>query len=210
MTASGLRRGVVRQFERPSGALGRVAGWVMARRASNRERNFWTVSLLDIQPGDRVLEIGFGPGLAIERAARLASRGRVVGLDHSEVMWKVASRRNRGAIEAGLVELRRADVADLPIPSVGFDKVFTVNCMMFWPDPVAALRRLREVMRPGGTLAVTHQPRNAGASEADVERAAREIQALFEQADLEPWRSERLALEPVDALCELARRPSSP
>jgi SAM-dependent methyltransferase len=201
---------VVRQFERPSGALGRLAGWIMAHRPSNRERNFWTVSLLDIQPTDRVLEIGFGPGLAIERAARLAARGRVVGLDHSEVMWRAASRRNRAAIEEGLVELRRADVAELPTPSLGFDKVFIVNCMMFWPDPVAVLRRLREVMRPGGTLAVTHQPRKAGATEADVERSAREIRALFEQADLEPWRSERLALVPVAALCELARRPSEP
>src|SRR5947209_8447596 len=53
------------QFLRPHGFRGRAAGWVMATRGSNRERNIWAVGLLDVQPDDRVLEIGFGPGIAI-------------------------------------------------------------------------------------------------------------------------------------------------
>ena len=53
---------VVRQFGHPRGTAGAMAGWVMALRRSNRRRNAWVVSLLDVQPTDRVLEIGFGPG----------------------------------------------------------------------------------------------------------------------------------------------------
>ena len=52
---------VVGQFHRPHGVGGRLAGSVMAHRRSNRDRNHWVVSLLDVQPTDRVLEIGFGP-----------------------------------------------------------------------------------------------------------------------------------------------------
>jgi hypothetical protein len=45
----------------PRGAAGSVTGWVFAHRPSNRQRNRWAVSLLDIRPADQVLEIGFGP-----------------------------------------------------------------------------------------------------------------------------------------------------
>src|SRR5437899_9533240 len=58
-----LGRLVARQLRRPRGLFGRVIGRGLARR--NKEANDWTVSLLDIQPTDRVLEIGFGPGLAV-------------------------------------------------------------------------------------------------------------------------------------------------
>ena len=65
---------VVRQFGHPHGIGGRLAGCVMVHRSSNRQRNRWVVSLLDVQPTDRVLEIGFGPGLAL--AGRRSAPGR--------------------------------------------------------------------------------------------------------------------------------------
>jgi hypothetical protein len=68
---------VVRQFGQPRGVAGRVAGWVMAHRRSNQQRNSWAVSLLEVQPADRVLEIGFGPGLAIAELAHRAAQGHV-------------------------------------------------------------------------------------------------------------------------------------
>ena len=79
---------------RPHGLGGHVAGWVMAHRSSNRRRNQWVVSLLDVQPADRVLEVGFGPGVAVAELSRRASRGMVMSVDHSEVML---ARRRRGA-----------------------------------------------------------------------------------------------------------------
>src|SRR5580658_5033918 len=56
---------VVGQAHRPRGAAGRVTAWEMAHRPSNRRRNRWVVSLLDVRPADRVLEDGFGRGVAI-------------------------------------------------------------------------------------------------------------------------------------------------
>lgn len=61
---------IVGQFGHPQGTGGSVAGWVMAHRPSNRQRNSGVISLLDVQPTDRVLEIGFGPGLAIADLSR--------------------------------------------------------------------------------------------------------------------------------------------
>src|SRR5258708_17942437 len=79
-----LDRDVIGQGHHPRGAAGSVTGWVFAHRPSNRQRNGWVVSLLDVQPAERVLEIGFGPGLAVAELARAGAR-HAYGIDHSDV-----------------------------------------------------------------------------------------------------------------------------
>src|SRR3954447_12761315 len=108
-----LDRDVVGQAHRPRGAAGSVTGWVFAHRPSNRQRNRWVVSLLDVRPTDRVLEIGFGPGVAVAELVR-AGAGQVVGIDRSGVILRQPSRRNAAAIRAGRVALLEAPVEQLP------------------------------------------------------------------------------------------------
>src|SRR6266516_1204143 len=114
------------QFGHPHGFGGRAAGWVMATRGSNRERNIWAVGLLDVQAHDRVLEIGFGPGVAIQEFARRATSERVVGVDHSEVMVQQARKRNAAAVRAGRVDLRLGTAERLPAFDASFDKILAV------------------------------------------------------------------------------------
>src|SRR5258705_13119150 len=101
-TRAGLKRQaitkVVGQFGHPRGIAGRMVGWVMAHRRSNRQRSRWAGSLLAVQPTDRVLEIGFGPGVAITELACRATRGQVYGIDHSQLMARRDSQRNAAAI----------------------------------------------------------------------------------------------------------------
>lgn len=200
-------RVIVRQFGRPSGALGRLAGLVMERRPSNRERNLQTLALLEIQPEDHVLEIGFGPGFALSRAAELAKRGRVLGVDHSEVMVERASRRNATAIAGGRMELRLGNAAEVALPEAAVDKAYAVNVFMFWGDPEAVLRRLLACLRPGGLLAITHQPRNPGATDDDARADAGRIVAALKGAGFVEVGVKVLPMKPVSAACVLARRP---
>lgn len=204
MSAGGL---LVRQFGRPTGPLGALAGLVMRLRPSNRERSLRTVALLELRPQDRVLEVGFGPGLAVERAAQLASRGSVAGVDHSEVMVRQARRRNRRAIEAGRVDLRLGSAERLPDFGVRFDKVFAVNVHMFWAEPAATLRGLRQAMEPGGTIALTLQPRRRGATAADTRAAGERMAAWLAEAGFEGVRVEILDMAPLAAACALGRAP---
>jgi ubiquinone/menaquinone biosynthesis C-methylase UbiE len=150
------------QFGRPAGLTGRMAGSVMAYRASNRRRNAWAVSLLDVQRDDRVLEIGFGPGIAIRELARLAPDGHVCGLDHSEVMVRQAARRNAEAVRRGHVELRLGSVELVPALEAPFDKILAVNALQFWDQPAEPLRELRRVLTSGGRIAIAFQPRGPG------------------------------------------------
>jgi SAM-dependent methyltransferase len=143
------------QFGRPTGFWGRAAGLLMAHRTSNRRRNVWAVSLLDVRPEDRVLEIGFGPGIAIRELGRLARKGYVCGIDHSELMLRRAKRLNAEGLRRGVVELRLGSVPeDLPAFDEPFDKILAVNATMFWREPVAPLEELRRLLRSGGLIAV--------------------------------------------------------
>jgi SAM-dependent methyltransferase len=204
-----LRRRLVEQFHRPHGVLGRVAGFVLAQRPSNRKRNLWTVELLDLAPTDRVLELGFGPGLALEAAARRVTRGRVVGVDHSETMARVAGRRNAKAVAQGRVELRVASFDALPAFDEPFDKILAVNALIFADDADRVLSGLRSRLRPGGRIALTLQSRRPGATSADSLRGGEEIAARLRDTGFEDVHLEVLPLEPVSAVCVLGTRPKS-
>jgi SAM-dependent methyltransferase len=125
--------GGLAQFHQPTGAVGHVAGWIMGRRSSNVARNRWAVQLLDVQPADRVIELGCGPGVAIAALATRATRGLVVGVDHSQVMIRQARRRNRAAIRAGRVRLIHTPVQSLSISDGPFNAALAVNTVGMWP-----------------------------------------------------------------------------
>lgn len=147
----GLWHSLAQQFRQPSGFFGRFAGFLFR---INLEAIAWTISLLEIQPTDHVLEIGFGPGHGIQQVARIAVHGRVAGVDFSQTMLQQATRRNAAAIASGKVELRLGDAAALPYPDNTFNKVFATNVVYFWKDPLATLQEIRRVMKPGGRLAL--------------------------------------------------------
>jgi ubiquinone/menaquinone biosynthesis C-methylase UbiE len=141
---------IARQSARPSGLLGRVIAKIMAHETS--DLNERAVHLIRPSPSDRVLEIGFGHGRTIERLANVVSKGRVCGIDVSESMLNMATRRNRRAIAEGRVELRRGDCASIPFNDAIFDGALTVHTLYFWSDPPACLREIRRILKPGGRL----------------------------------------------------------
>jgi SAM-dependent methyltransferase len=190
------------QFGRPHGFFGYAAGLLMAHRPSNRRRNAWAVSLLDVRPGDHVLEIGFGPGLAILQLSRIAREGYVCGIDHSELMLRQAAKRNAHGVRRGVVELRLASVDALPVFDSPFDKVLTVNATMFWSEPDAQLAKLRHLLRPGGLIAVAHQPRGPGVTSETSAASGREIAATLLRAGFAEVRLESLPLKPT-VVCAL-------
>jgi len=198
-----LDRDVIGQGHQPRGAAGSVTGWVFAHRPSNRQRNRWAVSLLDVQPADRVLEVGFGPGLAVAELAR-AGAGRVYGVDHSAVMLRQASRRNAAAIRAGRVTLIKAPVDQLPPALDGpFDAILAVNSIGFWPAPAERLAELRRRLAPGGRVAIVSQPRCPGATAGTSRSAADEIENLLRSAGFTHLSTETLPLSPP-VVCVLA------
>jgi len=190
------------QFGRPTGLWGIAAGLLMAHRTSNRRRNAWAVSLLDVRRDNRVLELGFGPGLAIRELSRIAAEGYVCGIDHSELMLRWARRRNADGLRRGVVDLRLGSVDELPAFDVLFDKILAVNAMMFWREPVAHLEEFRRLLRPGGLIAVAYQPRGPGATDGTSVAKGREIAVALIRARFTEVRLETMRLKPA-VVCAL-------
>lgn len=159
-------------FGLPKGILGVIAGWLMGRM--NVGLNEWAVSMLDVQPDDRVLEIGYGPGVGIQKIAELALNGFVSGIDPSDVMARQASKRNAASISAGRVGLLEGSVSSLPYGDRSFDKVLSVNNIMLWPELEKSMKEVHRIMKPGGRLVIALNPRWAKESR-DVEDMGKEI-----------------------------------
>jgi ubiquinone/menaquinone biosynthesis C-methylase UbiE len=161
---------LMRMFGRPEGLLGKLGGAVMARM--NRPAAAWGIGLLELRAGERVLEVGSGPGVAIEILAGAAPDLRIAGVDPSSEMVEQAARRNATAIAGHAVELRRGSADDLPFDGASFDAVLAVNSLQVWPAPLAGLREIRRVARPGGRLALVFTPRSGQAQAGIMELLA--------------------------------------
>jgi arsenite methyltransferase len=141
------------QFARPTGWTGRwlIAPWL---NRIGRAMNRLTLEQLDLQPGDRVLEVGFGGGELIELMLAF-SPAAIEGVDVSPAILARAGRRFAGE---GRVRLQLASAETLPLPDAAVDKACSVNSLYFWPDPVRGLAELARVVRPGGRLVLTFEP----------------------------------------------------
>ena len=87
-----------------------------------------------------------------------------------------------------------------------FDAALAVNTVGIWPDPIARLREIGALLRPGGRIALVSQPRCPGATAATSAAAADELAAMLSQAGFEDLRIKTLELDPP-AACVLGGRP---
>jgi len=147
----------VSQFGEPRGPAGWLAAQLVARLTGDANR--WMVDCLEVRRGDRMLDVGCGPGLAVAYAAELTD-GLVAGVDASDTMVRLAGRRNRAGIRQGRVQVRRADAAQLPYPDANFSKAGSLNSLQFWASPDQGLHELHRVLAPGGRVAVVLMARS--------------------------------------------------
>lgn len=142
------------------------------------DRISWAIELLEIQPDDQLLEIGFGAGVAATLAAGRLAGGSYTGIDRSPKMVEQATQRNRELVEAGVVSFLATPVHGFDPGDLRFTKAFLVNVNLHLHDPVRDFAVLHTVLAPDGLLClVAHPP---------VERKTREyaelMPALLEEA----------------------------
>lgn len=127
-----------------------VDAFLLGRTGAFRDR---TVEALSLTPGDRVLDVGCGPGPNFGRlAGAVGPEGAVVGVDASPGM--VARARERGERLAPETGVLRADATRLPVRDERFDAACATLSLSAMPDVRAVVDGIHDALRPGGRLAV--------------------------------------------------------
>ncbi|HWO98927.1 MAG TPA: class I SAM-dependent methyltransferase [Bacillus sp. (in: firmicutes)] len=162
-----------KNFSKPEGIYGAFAGKIMAWE--NKEINKWTIAHLNVQSGDHVLEVGFGPGYSIEHMMENYLSLKVDGVDVSETMKAQAEKRLEKYILDGNVRLFLGDIEKASLPRGTYDKVLSVNNYTIWSKPGKGLQNLYDAMKPGGKIAITMQPREKDASANKTRMVGKQI-----------------------------------
>jgi SAM-dependent methyltransferase len=117
------------------------------------DRIRWAVEVVDPAPGDRLLEVGCGSGVAAALVCERLTAGHLTAVDRSPVAVRRTGDRNAAHVDAGRLTVVRSDLAALRLS--GMDKAFTVDVNVFWTaNPAGELAVLHRALRPGGRLYV--------------------------------------------------------
>lgn len=143
---------VARQLSHPSGWVGRH---IMTRvlNRGNQELITSTLDSLQLSADTRLLDVGFGGGLALQLAHE---RGvvRLFGVELSLAAVEQFSSRHPDWMKRGELTLAQGTVERLPLEQAAVDAVISTNTVYFWPDLAAAFSELKRVLAPGGKLAL--------------------------------------------------------
>ena len=116
------------------------------------------VEELDVQPDERVLEIGCGHGVAATYVCERLDGGRLTAIDRSPKMIEAAERRNAEHVAAGRAEFLVGALEDLRLGERRFDKIFAVRVGLFHREPARAHALVKPWLAPGGSVTTVFDP----------------------------------------------------
>jgi len=121
------------------------------------------VLAMDVQPADRVLEIGCGHGVAASLICERLRHGRYVAIDRSGKMIDAASKRNQAHVAAGVARFLQADLETVDFGDQRFDKVLAMRVRLFHQQPELAQALVARWLAPGGQVFVQYdEPEHKG------------------------------------------------
>ncbi|MGM0605430.1 MAG: class I SAM-dependent methyltransferase [Halobacteriota archaeon] len=127
--------------------------WAAAGRDRGMEERHWhtakhALARMPVEAGETVLDLGTGSGYALRALKETQDIGRSVGLDGAPEMVKNA----RGYTDDDLIEYVVGDFHSLPFDDGSIDHAWSMEAFYYAQEPIAVLRELRRVLRPGGTF----------------------------------------------------------
>ena len=183
------------------------------------QRLAWAVEALAVEPGDRVLEVGCGHGVAAslvcerlerssdERAAR-GRGGRLTAIDRSEKMIALATRRNREHVATGRARFETVALERAAFGEERFDKVFGVHVAALWRSD-AALEVVRAHLAPAGALSIVNQL-PGWRTKTDARAFSEPVAASLRERGFAVDQPRFATLGDCPVVCVTARQPSAP
>lgn len=141
-----------RQLGKPEGEVGVEIG-LRLNRVNNKITDH-VYARLGLGPGMNVLEIGFGNGHLLPDLIRQANDLNYIGIDISQTMVDEARQFNAAQVACGQAAFQLASAEQIPSDAAEFDRVFAVNVIYFWANPLRPLKEIRRVLRPEGVSVI--------------------------------------------------------
>jgi ubiquinone/menaquinone biosynthesis C-methylase UbiE len=148
----GIVREVLKQWQKPTGRLGRLLAWAM--NLTHSKLTDWGLKYVSIEKHFTILDVGCGGGGTVHKLAGIVVKGKVYGIDLSEDSVTVSRRTNKQFIKIGRVEIQNSSVSCLPFSDNRFDLVTAVNTYYYWSDLVSDMKEILRVLKPGGKLMI--------------------------------------------------------
>ncbi len=135
----------------PRGFAGRIVAWLMLMGHKSIYENVSKV--LDLKPEDNLLEIACGCGHFLKKYASHVRS--VAGLDLSELMVNMATKKNKSRVAAGTAEFVHGEASQLPWEDNRFSVATTMGSFIAFPKPLESLKEMHRVLRLGGRVIVS-------------------------------------------------------
>ena len=147
----GLLKSLFTNCAHPKGRMGRAMLKFM--NLCHAPLTNWGISLVDIQDGWIMLDIGCGGGATLQRLLKRSQGGKVYGIDISEESVAKAIKVNADVIDKQ-VFVQQGSAEKLPYEDGKFDLVTAVETVYFWPNLTNCLQEVRRVLKPKGHFAI--------------------------------------------------------
>jgi ubiquinone/menaquinone biosynthesis C-methylase UbiE len=127
--------------------------WAEAGRGDGMEQDHLPITLpvlakMELTPTENVLDVGCGSGWLSRRIAGVVTAGRVVGMDISDEMIRIA---RRNSLQNDNLLFVTGEVAEIPWEPNFFTHAISVESSYYWPSPTAGAKEILRVLRPGGS-----------------------------------------------------------
>jgi ubiquinone/menaquinone biosynthesis C-methylase UbiE len=147
-----FRNFIASQFRKPTGLFGIFTSNMMMKR--NQEKYNILIKNLNLRPNEKILEIGYGPGIGIHMIAGLCESCTIHGIDFSRLMYKKAGRYNKPYVDNGKVKLQYGNFLEMRVDETEYDKIFCLNVVYFWDELSKPFEKIRSLLKNGGVFSI--------------------------------------------------------
>jgi cyclopropane fatty-acyl-phospholipid synthase-like methyltransferase len=141
---------IATQFKKPSGLFGLISAYLMIK--VNKFKYEKLIKYLELQPKDKLLEIGYGPGIGINMIAKACPSCTIHGIDFSKLMYERASKHNKQYLDNGTMLLQYGDFLKASIVSNEYDKIFCINVVYFWNELEEPFKKVLSLLNTRGAF----------------------------------------------------------
>ena len=142
---------IAKQFKKPTGILGNYISKIMEKRNSSLYDNILE-KINSINNDDNILEIGFGPGIGLNKILKETSTIKIDGIDFSKLMYKKSMKKNKKYIKDERLKLIHSNILDYDFKEKKYKLIIAINVIYFWNPIENILKKTYQLLKKNGLL----------------------------------------------------------